>query len=111
MLGSATQCSNGNSKLQTAHAVYTQKRKKWTIRGWNLIAGIIQFLKNCNGKLKKNQLYFEILLETLGRKILTPNDPSKKKSFSFKKYVLLGVLTNIQIIALNKRFAFPVHLC
>ena len=111
MLGFATQCSNGNSKLQTAHAVYMQKRKKWTIRGWNLIAGIIQFLKNCNGKLKKNQLYFEILLETLGRKLLTPNDRSKKKSFSFKKYVLLGVLTNIQIIALNKRFAFPVHLC
>ena len=54
------QYNDGNSKLETGLYVYMQQRKKWRKKSSNFFAGIIQFLKNCNGKLK--QLYFEILL-------------------------------------------------
>ena len=54
------QYSDGNSKLETGLYVYMQQRKKWRMKSRNLFAEIIQFLKNCSGKLK--QPYFEILL-------------------------------------------------
>ena len=47
------QYSNGNSKLETALYAYIQQRKKLRMKSRNLIAGIIQFLENFNGKLKE----------------------------------------------------------
>ena len=69
-------------------------------------------LEELQRKIKENQINFDIL-RNLARKPLTPNDPSKKKPFSFKKKAFYWerVLTIIQIIALNKHFAFPVYLC
>ena len=52
-----------NSKLETVLYTYMKQRKKWRRRRRNLIAGIIQSLKNRNGKLYQINFTCLTLLE------------------------------------------------
>ena len=52
-----------NSKLETFLYTYMKQRKKWRRRRRNLIAGIIQSLKNRNGKLYQINFTCLTLLE------------------------------------------------
>ena len=52
-----------NSKLETVLYTYMKQRKKWRRRRRNLIAGIIQSLKNRNGKLHQINFTCLTLLE------------------------------------------------
>ena len=66
-----------NSKLETVLYTYMKQRKKWRRRRRNLIAGIIQSLKNRNGKLYQINFTCLTLLEN---QLFT-----KKRNRSFRR--------------------------
>ena len=60
-----------NSKLETVLYTYMKQRKKWRRRRRNLIAGIIQSLKNRNGKLHQINFTLTFCLTLLENQLFT----------------------------------------
>ena len=59
------------SKLETVLYTYMKQRKKWRRRRRNLIAGIIQSLKNRNGKLHQINFTLTFCLTLLANQLFT----------------------------------------
>ena len=86
-----------------------QQRKKWRMKSRNLIAGIIQFLKNCNGKLKQTNFTLTFCL-TLLENHLHPNKRKRRFRLQIIRVGEVAYGAIIQMIALNKPFVFLVPL-
>ena len=69
-----------NSKLETVLYTYMKQRKKWRRRRRNLIAGIIQSLKNRNGKLHQINFTLTFCLTLLENQLFT-----KKRNRRFRR--------------------------
>ena len=98
-----------NSKLETVLYTYMKQRKKWRRRRRNLIAGIIQSLKNRNGKLHQINFTLTFCLTLLENQLFT-----KKRNRRFRRLPRSNTFwweSVTQMIALNKPFVFLVpHL-
>ena len=68
------------SKLETVLYTYMKQRKKWRRRRRNLIAGIIQSLKNRNGKLHQINFTLTFCLTLLENQLFT-----KKRNRRFRR--------------------------
>ena len=100
------------SKLETVLYTYVEQRKKWRRRRGNLISGIIQSLKDRNGKLQQINFTLTFCLTLLENQLFT--EKRIDLCVVFLEVVrfggkVFGAVTHM--IALNKPFVFLVpHL-
>ena len=83
-----------NSKLETVLYTYMKQRKKWRRRRRNLIAGIIQSLKNRNGKLHQINFTLTFCLTLLENQLFTKKRNKRFLRLPRSKYVLVGKFWN-----------------